>query len=91
MIEPDIARGAVVDTTRAEEDGINRSGALAIAELMTHERISVVDAVREVKLARGVVLQNQSFQCQLVQMARREGLLGDRPEAEPAAEAKKTK
>ena len=71
--------------------GINRSGALAIAELMTHERISVVDAVREVKLARGVVLQNQSFQCQLVQMARREGLLGDRPEAEPAAEAKKTK
>ena len=71
--------------------GINRSGALAIAELMTHERISVVDAVREVKQARGVVLQNQSFQCQLVQMARREGLLGDRPEAEPAAEAKKTK
>lgn len=61
--------------------GINRSGTLAAAELMLHERLPVLEAVRRVKQARRVVMSNHSFQAQLVALARTRGLLGDRPDA----------
>ena len=60
--------------------GINRSGCLATAALMLDERLEVLDAVRRVKGARRMVLENWSFQEQLVELARKEGLLGKRPD-----------
>lgn len=59
--------------------GINRSGVLATAALMLHEQLDVVQAVQRVKSARRMVLENHSFQAQLVALARRESLLGQRP------------
>ena len=59
--------------------GINRSGTLAAAELMLHERLPVLEAVQRCKEARRVILSNHSFQCQLVALARQQGLLGDCP------------
>mmetsp|Transcript_39927 Transcript_39927/g.116518 ORF Transcript_39927/g.116518 Transcript_39927/m.116518 type:complete len:115 (+) Transcript_39927:383-727(+) len=62
--------------------GINRSGVLAASELMIHQRLPVLEAVKHMKAARGIVLQNESFQVQLVALARTEGLLGLEPSAE---------
>ena len=59
--------------------GINRSGVLAIAALMLTEQLPVLEAVSRCKNARGVILSNHSFQTQLVALARRHGLLGQRP------------
>lgn len=42
--------------------GINRSGALACAELMLHEKLPVLEAVARCKKARGIFLQNHGFQ-----------------------------
>ena len=67
--------------------GINRSGTLATAALMLHERVNVLDAVHRVKASRRIVLENHSFQAQLVELARREGLLGVRPAAEDDGQA----
>mmetsp|Transcript_862 Transcript_862/g.2364 ORF Transcript_862/g.2364 Transcript_862/m.2364 type:complete len:246 (+) Transcript_862:69-806(+) len=64
--------------------GINRSGALACAELMLHEQVSIVDAVTRCKEARGVILSNHSFQEQLVKLARTHELLGDVPVCTPS-------
>ena len=63
-------------------DGIDRSGLLATAMLMLHERLPIVEAVRRCKLARGVVLENESFRTQLCCFAQRHGLLGDEPAPE---------
>ena len=60
--------------------GINRSGFVAVALLLLHERRGVLDAVRHVKLARGNCLLNASFQVQLLELAREKGLLGARPD-----------
>ena len=62
--------------------GINRSGVLAASELMIHQRLPVLEAVKRMKATRGMVLQNESFQAQLVALARAEGLLGPEPPAE---------
>lgn len=74
--------------------GINRCAALATAELMLHEQLPLLEAVRRVKKARRAVLHNHSFRCQLVTLARSHGLLGDRPTpatAPAARSGKKTK
>merc|ERR1712039_218683 len=42
--------------------GINRSGCLAVAELMLTERLPVVQAVERGKQARRTILSNHSFQ-----------------------------
>lgn len=60
--------------------GINRSGFVAVALLLLHERRDVLDAVRYVKQARGNCLLNASFQVQLLELAREKGLLGARPD-----------
>lgn len=59
--------------------GINRSGCLAVADLMLTEQLPVMEAVARAKNARGILLSNHSFQAQLVQLARQHGLLGPRP------------
>ena len=61
--------------------GINRSGVLCAAELMLRARVPVLEAVALCRRARGsAFLWNESFQEQLVALAREEGLLGARPE-----------
>ena len=73
--------------------GINRCAALATAELMLHEQLPLLEAVRRVKNARRTVLHNHSFRRQLVSLARSHGLLGDCPSpkaAPPAHAGKKT-
>ncbi|KAL1529198.1 hypothetical protein AB1Y20_000156 [Prymnesium parvum] len=62
--------------------GINRSGVLAASELMLHERLPLLEAIRRIKAARGFVLSNDSFLEQLVTLARAEGLLGPPPPVE---------
>ena len=69
--------------------GINRSGCLAVAELMLDQKISVLEAVERGRRARGVILSNHSFQAQLVALARTHDLLGPRPEGLAAVEARK--
>ena len=60
--------------------GINRSGVIVCALKMLLEKKVVLDVVAEVRLARGnVCLQNFSFQEELVDLARRKGLLGPAP------------
>ena len=56
--------------------GINRSGFVAAAELMLHDRLEVLEALRRCFRARGLVLLNQSFRKQLLQTAHQHGLLG---------------
>ena len=80
--------------------GINRSGCLAVAALMSTQQVPLLEAVHRVKEKRGVLLTNTGFQAQLVAFARRNGLLGAppagvaprlfvsrRPKRRPAAEA----
>ena len=60
--------------------GVNRSGVIICSLKMLKERKNVLDVVAEVRLARGnVCLQNFTFQEELVDLARREGLLGPAP------------
>ena len=84
--------------TRVGDRGVRRACATAVAELtrcscaaelMLHEQLPLLEAVRRVKQARRVVLQNHSFRCQLVALARSHGLLGDRPGAETPTQAAK--
>lgn len=67
--------------------GINRSGVLACAALMLHERIPVTDAVARCKAARKQILINHSFQAQLVRLARKHDLLGPVPKPRAATES----
>ena len=61
--------------------GVNRSGVLCAAEYMLRARVPVLEAVARCRRARGrAFLWNESFQEQLVVLAREEGLLGARPE-----------
>lgn len=56
--------------------GVNRSGALAVAEVMIGERCGVLEAVRRTRWARGnFCVVNGGFQTELIHLARREGLL----------------
>jgi len=72
--------------------GINRSGALACAALMLHERLPLMEAVVRCKKARGIILTNHSFQAQLIELAVKERLLGEKPTLDPAvARASSTK
>jgi len=60
--------------------GVNRSGVLVAAEVMLHEQIPVLEAVRRCREVRGLpYLNNRSFQHQLVKLAQRHSLLGPRP------------
>jgi hypothetical protein len=60
--------------------GWNRSAVLACAELMIQGRVPVLQAVARVRSVRGrQALCNESFQEQLVRLARAEGLLGPAP------------
>lgn len=69
--------------------GINRSGCLAVAELMLDQRLPVLEAVGRAQKARRVILSNHSFQAQLVALARRERLLGPAPEGPADVTARK--
>ena len=55
--------------------GVNRSGLMVAAYLMCERRSTPADAVRTLKLRRGMVLTNPSFQRQLIQLARDRRLL----------------
>lgn len=59
--------------------GINRSGALAAAEMMVSEQRPLLETVARLQAARGDVLRNRSFRIALVRLARDEGLLGALP------------
>ena len=65
--------------------GINRSGVLVAALVMLKYRISVLDTVRHIRRRRGnSFLWNETFQEDLVALARTHGLLGDTPTGAPA-------
>jgi hypothetical protein len=67
--------------------GWNRSAVLACAEVMLEGRVPVLEAVARVRAKRGrQALCNDSFQQQLVRLARAEGLLGPAP-GEPGGPA----
>lgn len=59
--------------------GINRSGFLAIAQLMLGASKPLLEALEAGKTARGVVLLNRAFQLQLLRFACARGLLGPPP------------
>ncbi|CAB9508876.1 specificity protein phosphatase 26 [Seminavis robusta] len=60
--------------------GQNRSGLIVAAALIALERMTLIEAVENLKRVRGVVLINRSFRQQLCEFAAKEGLLGDKPE-----------
>lgn len=60
--------------------GVNRSGLLVAAVAMLMTRTPVIRVVEQIRATRGnFFLMNESFQAQLVALARREALLGDSP------------
>jgi len=60
--------------------GQNRSGLIVCAYYMVDKQIDIVAAVEHLRKKRGTeVLKNPGFQRQLVQLARRENLLGGIP------------
>ena len=60
--------------------GQNRSALIVCAYYMVHTQTTLVKTVEHVRLHRGTeVLKNIGFKWQLVQMARRQGLLGTSP------------
>ena len=66
--------------------GINRSGLIVAALYMVEQRVTVLDVVAHVRMRRGnIALCNESFQAQLVALARRENLLGVEPGAKGSA------
>ena len=59
--------------------GINRSGVIVAAEKMLADRMNVLEVVAHIRRQRGnMCLLNESFQAELVSLARIEGLLGPR-------------
>jgi len=60
--------------------GINRSGIVAVAEVMLHNQVSVLSAFRKCRDARGPLLSNHSFRRQLLSLAKEHGLLGLAPQ-----------
>lgn len=71
------AKGTVVVHCVA---GLNRSGVIIAAIHMLEERKSVLETVAHCRKARGnLFLCNESFQEQLVSLARSEDLLGEKP------------
>ena len=61
--------------------GINRSGVIVAAIHMLEEQKNVLDVVRHIRRRRGnCFLWNESFQKQLVALAKRNNLLGAKPE-----------
>jgi protein-tyrosine phosphatase len=63
------------------EMGVNRSGAIYVAYMMVHENISLLQAIRQVKFERPVLLCNEGFQMQLIDFARQRELLYHKPKA----------
>jgi len=60
--------------------GWNRSGAIVTALILLDERRGLLDVVGSLREKRGYgFLSNESFQMQIVTLARREGLLGPAP------------
>jgi len=55
--------------------GVNRSGAIAAAALISLEGLIITEAVKRLKVARGQVLRNLGFQKQLVYLAEERGKL----------------
>jgi len=55
--------------------GVNRSGAIAAAYLMSDQQQTLLQVINYLKLKRFVVLTNTGFRHQLVQFARTKGLL----------------
>lgn len=78
------AAGAFIESARACGGrclvhcmaGINRSGFVAAAELMLHEKLEVLEALWRCFSARGLILLNMSFRYQLLHTAEEHGLLG---------------
>lgn len=67
--------------------GLNRSGVLSAAEYMLHNRTDVLSAVTHCRLMRGnQCVSNKGFQAQLIDLARRENLLGQKP-GDPCSQA----
>jgi len=60
------------------ELGVNRSAALAVAYLVETERVTLTQAVRQVRIDRPNVLCNDGFRRQLVRFAAERHLLGRR-------------
>lgn len=50
--------------------GVNRSGAIVVAWLLTRERLSLREAIHRVTAARGTVLTNTMFRLQLLRLSR---------------------
>ena len=57
------------------EMGVNRSAALCIAYLMEHQDLTLIQAIREVKISRPVILLNEGFRRQLYNFAEERRLL----------------
>ena len=57
------------------KQGVNRSGALAVAYYMVHKKIGPVTAAREIRAKRKRVLANEEFQRQLIVFANSRHLL----------------
>lgn len=63
-----------------DDKGSDCGGMIAAAALMLQERVPVLEAVRQCKLARGVFLESKHLQVQLLQLAQQHDLLGEAPE-----------
>ena len=64
--------------------GINRSGVIAAAIYMLEEQMHVLDVVKHIRRRRGnCYLWNVSFQKQLIALAKKNSLLGPKPEDIP--------
>ena len=61
--------------------GINRSGVIVAAIHMLEEQMHVLDVIKHIRRRRGnCYLWNVSFQKQLIALAKKQGLLGPKPE-----------
>ena len=64
--------------------GINRSGVITAAIYMLEEQMHVLDVVKHIRRRRGnCYLWNVSFQKQLIALAKKNSLLGPKPEDIP--------
>ncbi|KAK2142965.1 hypothetical protein LSH36_891g01007 [Paralvinella palmiformis] len=57
------------------EMGVNRSAALCIAYLMEYQDLTLIQAIRDIKISRPVILLNESFRRQLYSFADERRLL----------------
>jgi protein-tyrosine phosphatase len=55
--------------------GVNRSGAVAAAYLMTSQQRNLLEVIEYLKIKRHVVLTNKGFRRQLIRFARERGLV----------------